>query len=128
MTRDKTTPGPKPMKIDYAKVEQMAQDQCTDAEIGRCIGFTVQGFIKRKKSDDKLVEALEIGRAHGATSLRRLQWQLAQEGNATMLVWLGKNYLSQTDKLEQKNDGDVNITIKHPDRNRKMKVQDEPEQ
>ena len=30
-----------------------------------------------------------------------------------MLVWLGKNYLGQTDKLEQKNDGAVNITVKH---------------
>jgi len=105
--------GPQKMKIDYAKVKEMAQDQCTDAEIGRCIGYTVQGFIKRKKDDPELVEALEDGRAIGATSLRRLQWQLAQEGNATMLVWLGKNYLGQTDKLEQKNDGALNVTVTH---------------
>jgi len=105
--------GPERMKIDYKKVKEMAQDQCTDSEIGRCIGYTVQGFIKRKKDDQQLVDALEDGRAIGATSLRRFQWKLAQEGNATMLVWLGKNYLGQTDKLEQKNDGALNVTVTH---------------
>lgn len=33
-------------------------------------------------------------------SLRRKQIELAMAGNATMLVWLGKQYLDQTDKQE----------------------------
>jgi len=33
-------------------------------------------------------------------SLRRIQYSTAMEGNATMLVWLGKNWLGQTDKLD----------------------------
>ena len=33
-------------------------------------------------------------------SLRRKQYSTAMEGNATMLVWLGKNWLSQSDKLD----------------------------
>jgi hypothetical protein len=33
-------------------------------------------------------------------SLRRKQYSTAMEGNATMLVWLGKNWLSQTDKMD----------------------------
>lgn len=36
--------------------------------------------------------------AGGKTSLRRLQFELARKGNATMLIWLGKQYLGQTDK------------------------------
>jgi hypothetical protein len=32
--------------------------------------------------------------------LRRLQWKLARAGNATMLIWLGKQWLGQTDKVE----------------------------
>lgn len=36
----------------------------------------------------------------GKTSLRRAQWSLAESGNATMQVWLGKQYLGQKDKTE----------------------------
>jgi hypothetical protein len=37
---------------------------------------------------------------NGKTSLRRYQWKLAESGNATMLIWLGKQYLDQADKQE----------------------------
>lgn len=33
-------------------------------------------------------------------SLRRAQMKLAESGNATMLIWCGKQYLGQTDKVE----------------------------
>ena len=36
----------------------------------------------------------------GRMSLRRMQWQAAEKGNSTMLVWLGKQYLNQKDKSE----------------------------
>jgi hypothetical protein len=35
-------------------------------------------------------------------SLRRLQAKKAAEGNVTMLIWLGKQYLGQSDRQEQK--------------------------
>lgn len=34
-------------------------------------------------------------------SLRKRQFDLAMAGNAKMLVWLGKQYLGQADKIEQ---------------------------
>ena len=37
----------------------------------------------------------------GRMSLRRMQWSAAENGNSTMLVWLGKQYLNQKDKQEQ---------------------------
>jgi hypothetical protein len=40
------------------------------------------------------------GRAEGRTSLRRKQWELAMGGNATMLIFLGKNMLGQTDRTD----------------------------
>ncbi len=36
----------------------------------------------------------------GRIALRRLQWQTAQSGNPTMQIWLGKQYLGQSDKQE----------------------------
>ena len=44
-------------------------------------------------------------------SVRRMQYRSAEEGNATMLIWLGKQYLDQKDKQEVDNKGAVPVTI-----------------
>lgn len=36
--------------------------------------------------------------------LRDLQWKTAESGNATMQIWLGKQMLGQTDKIESTTD------------------------
>ena len=98
-----------PRDIDYKIVEGLAAIQCTESEIAVAIGFSLSGFSKRKKNDPELVEALEKGRETGRKSLRRLQWQAAQGGNNTMLVWLGKQYLGQTDKQDIKQSGQIKM-------------------
>lgn len=35
------------------------------------------------------------------TSLRRLQWKKASEGNVAMLIWLGKQILGQKERVEE---------------------------
>jgi len=45
-------------------------------------------------------KAIKEGHEHMRSSLRRKQFTLAMEGNPTMLVWLGKQYLGQRDNLE----------------------------
>ena len=42
-------------------------------------------------------------------SILAKQIELAQKGNVTMLIWLGKQYLSQSDKLKDE------ITISYPE-------------
>lgn len=43
----------------------------------------------------------------GNVSLRRAQLKKALEGNTTMLIWLGKQYLNQTDKVENTNTHEI---------------------
>ena len=43
---------------------------------------------------------LDEGRAHAKASIRRKQFELAMQGNVTMLVWVGKNLCGQADKSE----------------------------
>lgn len=45
-------------------------------------------------------EIFEEGKAKGKCSLRRKQVELAQAGNPTMLIWLGKQLLGQKDQSE----------------------------
>jgi hypothetical protein len=81
--------------IDYRVVRELAEIQCTEAEIAGVIGFTPEWLCKRKVKDAKLAEAIEQGRANGTASLRRTQHRLAQKGNVVMLIWLGKQRLGQ---------------------------------
>lgn len=49
---------------------------------------------------------LDKSRAEMKMRLRRLQWRAAESGNTAMLIWLGKNYLGQSDeprKIEGEN-------------------------
>lgn len=46
------------------------------------------------------LEAYNIGKANLCAGLRKKQTELALKGNITMLIWLGKNLLGQSDKLE----------------------------
>jgi hypothetical protein len=89
-----------PREIDYSVVEGMARIQCTEGEMAVALGFTPEGFSKRKKKDEELVQAIERGKGTGKMSLRRLQWKAAEAGNITMMIWLGKQTLGQADKQE----------------------------
>jgi hypothetical protein len=40
----------------------------------------------------------ELGAQTGKASLRRMQFKAAEDGNVTMLIWLGKQFLGQKDQ------------------------------
>ena len=45
---------------------------------------------------------IKDGRAEGKMSLRRKMWEMALGGNVSLLIWLSKNELGMSDKVEQK--------------------------
>ncbi len=92
-------------KIDLAQIKTLAQIQCTDYEIALVIGVSERTIERRKKADEKFLLAYETGRAEGRTSLRKWQFEQAKAQNITMLIWLGKQYLGQTDKQDLLSDG-----------------------
>jgi hypothetical protein len=105
-----TTPNKKPetptkrgrprTEIDLALVEKLGQIHCTDAEIAAICGVSQETFTRRKQEPD-FAEMLEQARARGKASLRRIQWRLAEQGNAACAIFLGKNLLGQRDKFEE---------------------------
>ena len=82
-------------RIDHQVVTALAGVGCTDTEIANEVGCTVYWLRHTLKT------AIEKGRGRGKTSLRRLQWKKASEGNVIMLIWLGKQYLGQSDYAGQ---------------------------
>jgi hypothetical protein len=88
------------IEIDLAAVERMASIQCTDEEIACMLGVSINTITRRKADDPAFMKVLEEGRGKGRATLRRLQWQRANAGSDTMLIWLGKQTLGQTDRHE----------------------------
>jgi hypothetical protein len=84
------------IKLDVEQIEKLASIGCTTQEIGVVLGCS-DNTLERN-----YMQVLELGRAKMRMSLRRMQIKAAQEGNGTMMVWLGKQYLDQADKSENK--------------------------
>ena len=83
--------------IDYDMAYKLARLHCTNDEIAACLDINITHWYKLIGRDKKLRESVEKARAEGRTSLRRMQWQSAAQGNVTMQIWLGKQLLSQND-------------------------------
>jgi hypothetical protein len=106
----KNLDGSKVVPIDMRVVERAASVGCSMPEIATICSIGLMTLYDRLKVDAELAAALERGRNEGKSTLRRMQWKLAEEGNPTMLIWLGKQMLGQKDKQEV--NGAINSDIR----------------
>ena len=81
--------------IDYEAVEKLANIQCTQEEIASFLNLSVRTLQR----DEEFCRIYKKGQDNGKMSLRRIQYKLAEK-NATMALWLGKQYLGQKDTFE----------------------------
>lgn len=86
-------PDEKTLKV----VRGLGQIQATSKEIAAVLGVSEPTWIAFKAKHPEVADALQQGTGTGLASLRRRQFKAADAGNATMLVWLGKQYLGQRD-------------------------------
>lgn len=106
--RKKTGPkGPtKPMSDkEFEQLVNMIRIQCTRDEICDILNMSETTLNRRIKEQgiegvDNFEALYKKHQGEGKASLRRAQWKAAQDGNPTMLVWLGKQMLGQKDKQE----------------------------
>jgi hypothetical protein len=92
--------GRPPKDIDLTVVRRAASLGCTHEEISTLVGVERTTFWRHLEKDPELQRAIDEGRDEGRATLRRLQWQKANNGDTTMLIWLGKQMLKQRDKFE----------------------------
>ena len=85
-------------RIDLGELEKLAALQCTNEGIAFWFGVTTR-TVERRRRQRPFREAIERGRAKGRISMRRAQLRMLENGNATMGIWLGKQYLGQSDDL-----------------------------
>lgn len=95
MAEEKNKGGRPKKTIDYETVEKLAALFCTQDEIAAFLNLDV----KTLRADEKFLELYKKGLEKGKCSLRRHQYECAKKGNSAMLIWLGKQYLGQSEKM-----------------------------
>ena len=90
-------------QINKTEFEKLCFLQCTEREF--CSWFdvsdeTLNKWCKENYDGRTFLAVFKEKRENGLISLRRTQFQLAEKSPA-MAIFLGKNLLGQTDKMEQ---------------------------
>jgi hypothetical protein len=80
--------------VDLELVEKLAHIQCTYGEIASTLGVSVDTLQRHKD----FAVVYKRGAEGGRKSLRRMQFESANKGNVIMQIWLGKQYLAQSDQ------------------------------
>lgn len=93
--------------IDEHAVAVMAGIGCPVDEIATILGVDERTLQRR------FATVLEKGRSDMRRSLRSKQVELALRGDKTMLVWLGKQLLGQTDRndVQMQHSGHVGVSV-----------------
>lgn len=81
--------------VDKRILAGLCAIQCTLSEMAAVIGVDQQTLT------DKYADLIEQEREAGKMSIRRAQFTSGLNGSVPMLIWLGKQYLGQREKLEQ---------------------------
>lgn len=97
--------GRKYIQIDKDQFEKLCGLYCSLTDIAgwfHCSPDTIERWCKRTYEDRTFAEILKEYSSRTTASLRRKQIDVALSGQVAMLIWLGKQHLNQSDKIEQK--------------------------
>lgn len=87
----------------WASIEYMAIIHCTGEEMAGVMGVdydTLCSRVKERYNVDSFSDWYKNASAKGNMSLRRCQWKSAENGNVTMQIFLGKQWLGQKEQID----------------------------
>lgn len=90
------------VEISEDQFKKLCGIQCTLQEIAGffdCSEDTIENWCKRTFKEG-FSDCYKKYSQDGRISLRREQYKLAMKGNCSMLIWLGKQYLGQSEKID----------------------------
>lgn len=95
--------GRKRKEINFEQAEKLAGIQCTMLEIASFFDMTDDTLRTRLKENYGLTfqEWFDVYSSPGKISIRREQFRMAEKGSVPMLIWLGKQYCGQSDKIDK---------------------------
>lgn len=86
-------------KDQYGELSKLCALHCTGEECAAFLEIDYDTLNRILKDDGHggFSDYYKKHSARGKMSLRRHQWRAAEQGNVTMLIWLGKQNLGQSD-------------------------------
>lgn len=86
-------------EIDWDQVDKLCHIQCTQVEICGFLEVCEDTLNSRCKEEHGVTfsEYLKQKSQPGKISLRRRQYKTAMDGNCSMQIWLGKQWLGQSE-------------------------------
>jgi len=105
--------GRKKILIDWARVDRYLKAQTPGTAIADALGIhrnTLYAACEREHKCDFSAYSAQK-RLQGLELLRLTQFDKAMSGQTSMLIWLGKQYLGQSDKAEIEQ-GEILVTVK----------------
>jgi len=100
---------PRKHNINKEEFEQLCSLYCTLVDVAgwfKCSEDTIERFVY-KQYKTTFADIMKRFASKTTASIRRKQIHLALEGDRYLLIWLGKQYLGQSDKIES----NVNQTV-----------------
>jgi len=91
--------------IDPEQVKKLAAINCNFDEIAAVMSCSVDTLQRR------FAALIKEGRDQGRMSLKRKMWETAMNGNVTMMIWLSKQMLGYTEKIEEKTEAQFKAQI-----------------
>ena len=98
MADEKKSVGRPKIEIDEELLYKLATIHCTMKEMVDIMGVS-QDTLKRNYA-----HIIDKGKSDGKMRLRRKQIEVAMSGNHTMLIWLGKQMLGQSESPTNEDD------------------------
>lgn len=96
----------RPVKVftptDWEHIEKLCSLMCTAEEIAGFLDVSVDTLSRRIKESYGITcaEYLAEKKIGAQIALRRVQWQSAMGGNVAMQIFLGKQYLGQSNRMD----------------------------
>lgn len=89
--------------INWDIVDKYLQAQCNGTGIAGLLGIHPETLYKACEDTHKIgfSKYSQQKKSEGKELLRAKQFNTAMNGNTSMLIWLGKQYLDQSDKKEE---------------------------
>ena len=87
---------------EWDSVKYMAMIHCTGEEIAGVMQMDYDTLNRncKEKYGYPISEYIKRNQSNGKMSLRRMQWKSAENGNVTMQIFLGKQWLGQKEQNE----------------------------
>ncbi|TXD47358.1 hypothetical protein [Polaribacter sp. IC073] len=99
--------------IDWKQVDKLLAIFCEGTEIASYLGMHPNTFYDRVQEEFKM-SFTDYKRQKGELGnivLRKAQFEAATEGNTSMMIFLGKQKLGQSDKIETINKNENKIDL-----------------